>query len=177
MPSYITNVLLLIFVGGCGKPEPPLDAGQSSRDPANSSAKPETAVPENASLTESQTLKQAMVDVTMELMKDKQPDVNIDDVRDQVEKGITQIRKDVPGFLMVSVETETDLQSGAQSENAGMRIADAEAFLKEFGIQTGGLVASLLAKHKTGDLSPAHTELLAQLMVADKTKAEKALSD
>ena len=77
---------------------------------------------------------------------------------------------------MVSIDEETDLQSGAQSENAGKRIAEAEAFMNEVGIQAGGLAASLIAKHKAGDLSPVYTELLAQLIVADKTKAEKSLS-
>jgi len=176
MPSYTTIVWLLIVLAGCGKPEPPIDVGQPSTDPAESPAKPDTAAAENGSLKESQTLKQAMVDVTMELMKEKQPDIGIDAVREQVEKGITQIREDVPGFLMVSIDEETDLQSGAQSENAGKRIAEAEAFLNEVGIQAGGLAASLIAKHKAGDLSPVYTELLAQLIVADKTKAEKSLS-
>lgn len=64
----------------------------------------------------------------------------------------------------------------AQNENAVERIAAAESFLNEYGIQSSGLAASLLSKHKAGELSPVHTELLAQLMVADKTKAEKALS-
>ena len=119
MPSYITIVLLLILLAGCGKPEPPVDVGQPSTDPAESPAKPDTAAAENASLKESQTLKQAMVDVTMELMKEKQPDIGIDAVREQVEKGITQIREDVPGFLMVSIDEETDLQSGRKAKTPG----------------------------------------------------------
>lgn len=111
MPIYLTIVSLLFVAAGCGKQESPVDERQST-EVVNPPSKPETA--EDTSLTASQTLKQAMVETTAELMQAKQPEVNIDAIRDQVEQGIIQIRKDVPEFLMVSVKTESDLQSGAK---------------------------------------------------------------
>lgn len=177
MTSCVTIAFLLTVVAGCGEPEASVDKGQSTNEPANSPAMPETAESKSTSVKESQTLKQAMVDATAELMKGQQPEIDMAAIRNQVEKGILQIRKDFPEFLMVSVETENRLQSDTQIEGAAKSIADAEAFLNEYGIQLGGLTASLLIKHKAGNLSPVSTELLAQLIVADKAKAEKALGN
>ena len=177
MTACVTIAFLLTVAAGCGEPEASVDKGQSTNEPTNSPAMPETAEPKRSSATESQTLKQAMVDATAELMKGQQPEFDMAAIRNQVEKGIIQIRKDFPDFLMVSVETENRLLSDTQIEDTAKRIANAEAFLNEYGIQPGGLVASLLIKHKSGNLSPASTELLAQLIVADMTKAEKSLGN
>ena len=116
-----------------------------------------------------------MVEVTFELMKEQQPGTEFDAVRTQVETAIVQVRKEVPDFLMVSAEDEKKLGAGTPIEGADKRIADAEAFLNESGLQLSGLVQLLLPQHKAGDLNPVRTELLAHLIVADMKKAEAAL--
>ena len=132
---------------------------------------------EEDSAIESAALKQAMVDVTINLMKKQQTNVDPNAVRTQVENGIIQIRKEIPEFLIVSVETEQQLQAGTQIEGCDEKISDAEAFLNEAGIQLTGLVVSLLPQHKAGTLSPVQTELLAQLIVADMKKTQAALTN
>ena len=78
---------------------------------------------------------------------------------------------------MVSAETEAKLQAGTPIEDAAKRIADAEGFFNEFEIQLSGLIRSLLPQHKAGSLSPIRTEVRAQLLVADRGKAEEALTN
>ncbi|PAY16789.1 hypothetical protein CKO51_24930 [Rhodopirellula sp. SM50] len=80
-------------------------------------------------------------------------------------------------FLMVSAEDEKKLGAGTPIEGVDKRIADAEAFLNEYGIQLSGLVQSLLPQHKAGDLNPVRTELFAHLIVADMKKAAAALTN
>lgn len=187
--------LLLTIVAGCSNSDAPTngdgappdqstvdastdsDDSQQTNESFDSGAPSETPESRNTAATESNTLKQAMIDVTADLMKKQQPDTGPDAIRGQVENGIAQIRKEVPNFLMVSADTEEKLKAGTQIESSNKRISDAEAFLNEYGIQRSGLVAALLQQHKTGTLSPVRTELLAQLIVADKQKAEDALSN
>lgn len=78
---------------------------------------------------------------------------------------------------MVSAEDEKKLGAGTPIEGVDKRIADAEAFLNEYGIQLSGLVQSLLPQHKAGDLNPVRTELFAHLIVADMKKAAAALTN
>ena len=144
---------------------------------ANSQNESETADSTTTKTTDSSALKQALIDATFDLMKAQDPNTKQDAARAQVEKAIAQIRKDVPEFLVVSAETEQKLQAGTPIEGSAKRIAEAEGFFSEFGIQHSGLVTSLLPRHKAGDLSPVHTELLAQLIVADMKKAQQALSN
>ena len=78
---------------------------------------------------------------------------------------------------MISAETEGKLQAGTPVEGVANRIASAEAFLNDHGLQISGLVKSLLSKYKAGNLNAVRTELLAQLIVADMKKAQEALAN
>ncbi len=129
----------------------------------------------NAGKIESAALKQAMIDVATLTMKLQDPNTETNAVERQVESAITQIRKEVPEFLMVSAETEQQLLAGKAIESAAKRIAEAETFLSDSGVEFSGLVRSLLPEHKAGNLSPLRTELLAQLITADMKKIESAL--
>jgi hypothetical protein len=191
----LTSALLLTITPGCGNSHPPVDSHdrppkQSTPDTStrtgNSQASNESddfltdSETSEASITdamESDTLKQAMIDVTADLLKKQQPDTELTAVRGQVEDGIAQIREDVPYFLMVSAEAEKKLQAGTPLDGAAKRIADVEAVLNEYGIPRSGRVVSLLEQYKARNLSPVRTELLAQLIAAHKKKVEDALSN
>ena len=190
--------LLLATVTGCGSSTTPADSsGDTVGGPEDESAVNASTDADDSQLTEqsghsqiepepsdstnvaveSGALKQAMIDITFEHMKAQDPTTELDVVRDQVEQAIAQIRKDVPEFLVVSAEIEKKLAAGTPIEGSAKKIAEAEGFFSEYGLQLSGLVTSLLPQHKAGDLSPVHTELLAQLIGADKKKAEDALSN
>tara|TARA_R110002072_G_C7945043_1_gene532779 strand:- start:52 stop:561 length:510 start_codon:yes stop_codon:yes gene_type:complete len=169
-----------VVLAGCGKSDAPADSAnpapaQSTGD--TSDAEPDRGASTNSARIESAALKQAMLDVTLDLMKKQDPNTDPDAVRTQVESAIAQIRKDVPDFLMLSGENEKKLQAGTQVEGVDKRITEAEAFLNDTGIQLTGLVASLLPQHKAGTLSPVGTELLAHLIVADMKKTKAALTE
>ena len=153
------------------------DDSQPTKDIVDSQPELETARSTNTTATVSATLKQAMIDVSVDLMKEQQPDTEPDAVRSQVEEAIAQIRKNVPDFLVVSTETEEKLQAGTPVQDAARRIAEAEAFLNEYVGQISGLVGCLLPQHKAGNLDAVRTELLAQLIVADMKKAQDALTN
>jgi len=191
----IVAALLLAVVAGCDNSTAPIDSAgvqpnestgdastiaddpQPTRELVDSQPESDIAQSTNTTATESATLKQAMIDVAADLMKEQQPNTAPDAVRSQVEKAIAQIRKDIPDFLMVSAETEEKLQAGTPVEGAARRIADAEAFFNEYGLPLSGLVKSLLPQFKAGTLNPVRTELLAQLVVADMKKAQHALTN
>jgi hypothetical protein len=128
-------------------------------------------------MTESATLKQAMIDVAAEFIQSQQPDMDPDVARSQVETAISQIRNDIPDFLVVSAATEQKLVAGTQIESSAERIAQAEAFFSENDLQLSGMVQSLLPQHKAGSLDAVRTELLAQLIGADMRKAQEALTN
>jgi hypothetical protein len=190
--SLITTALLVAIVAGCGETKT-LDDGQDNpsrvdaptgtdklppaKEPDNSPAESGNSESTNNAAIESVLLKREMIDAAAELMQQQQPDTEPDAVRGKVDNGIAQIRKEVPDFLMVSAETEKKLQTGTPIEGTTKRIAEAEAFFDEYSIRQSGLVASLLQQHKAGKLSPVRTELLAQLIVAEKQRVEAALSN
>ena len=189
------TALLLVILAGCGNSDAPADSANSApaqstgdaSDAANGSQpaqdrddppmEPESSGSTNSASIESAALKQAMLEVTVELMQKQDPNTDPDTVRTQVESAIAKIRKDVPDFLMLSGENEKELKAGTQIDGVDKRITEAEAFLNDTGIQLTGLVASLLPQLKAGTLSPVQTELLAQLIVADMKKAKAALTE
>jgi len=198
VPYFVPITLLLVAVIGCTEPtttddssgnvadeqvnEPVEDAStdadesQPSQQPNGSQTEPETAGSTNAAPVESSVLKEAMIEVTLNLLKAELPDIEREAVLGQVEDAIAQIREDALDFLIVSAETGENLKAGTPTEDAVERIADAEAFLNEFEMELSGLVAFLLQEHQTDSLTVAETELLAQLIVVDVIKAEIALS-
>jgi len=163
-------VVLLGFVAGCSDSQPTETSGGASTAAQISESTDEPP-------TESTILKQEMVDAAVEIMKTQEPNTDPNEVRGQVENAIVQIRKHYPEFLIVSAEAEEKLRAGTPIHDSAKRIADAESFLSEFEIQLSGLVQSLLPQHKAGNLTPVRTELLAQLIVADMKKAERALTN
>ena len=182
----LLTAMLFVVLAGCGNSNTPADSDDQAKrelspdsEGAPNSARTETETTEstNTGAVESAALKQEMVEVTVELMKKHQPSTEPDAVRAQVDTAIVQVRKEVPDFLMVSAEDEKKLRAGSLIEGSDKRIADAEAFLNESGLQLSGLVQSLLPQHNAGDLNPVRTELLAQLIVADMKKAEAALTN
>ena len=194
--SHITTAALqVVIVAGCSETTTLDDADDGQDNPStvdastskgnsppatergNSSAESDNSVSTNNAPIESVVLKQEMIDAAAELMQQQQPDTERDAVRGQVDQGIAQIREDAPDFLKVSAATEKKLQAGTPTGGAAKRIADAEAFLNEYGISQSGLVAALLQQHKTEKLTPVRAELLAQLIVAEKQRAEAALSN
>lgn len=180
------TAMLFFVLAGCGNSNTPADnADQAKREfspdtegaPNNTRTETETTESTNTGEVESAALKQEMVAVTVELMKKQQPGTEPDTVRTQVETAIVQVRKEVPDFLMVSAEDEKKLEAGSLIEGSDKRIADAEAFLNESRLQFSVLVQTLLPQHKAGNLNPVRTELLAHLIVADKKKADAALTN
>ena len=191
----VTTALLLVVLAGCDNSDAPADSAntvpaqptgdtsgaangsQVAHDRDDPPAEPDSSGSTNTASFESAALKQAMLDVTVDLLKKQDPNTGADAVRTQVESAIAQIRKDVPDFLRLSRENERKLQAGTPIEGVDKRITEAEAFLNNTGIQLTGLVASLLPQHKAGTLSPVRTELLAQLIVADMKKTNAALTE
>jgi len=152
---------LLICVSGCNEARLTEQSGET----------------EPASPIESAVLKQDMIDASFEIMKAKDPDLDRKTVAAQVQNGIEEIREIDPEFLIVSAKSEAKLSAGKPLEDSTKRIAEAEQFLSETGIQTSGLVQALLPQYKAGALSPVRTELLAQLVVAEMEKAKQALAN
>ena len=175
----ISTLVLLTVLAGCGGSETTENSGGSEPNAQNSeSATTGTETPENGdSKMESAVLKQEMVDLTLEHMKAAKPDADPKDAFSQVEQGIAGMRKDDPDFLMVSAETEKKLEAGEPIEDTAQRIDDAEKYMNEFQIELPGLANLLLAEYKAGKLSPARTELLAQLLTAHRKKTEATLSE
>jgi hypothetical protein len=164
----ISTLVLLTVLAGCGGSETAENSGGSEPIAQNS---------ESSTPMESAVLKQEMVDLTLELMKAEKPDADPKDASGQVEQGIAALRKMDPDFLMVSAETEKKLEAGEPIEDASQRIDDAEKFINEFDAGLPGLAKLLLAEYKAGKLSPARTELLAQLLTAERKKIEAAVSE
>ena len=187
----ISTALLFVVLAGCGNSNTPantpdpatgdnsdaLNDSQVAQDNGQAPSETETAGSTSTGAIESTALKQAMIEISVDLMAKQQPNTEPDAVRAKVENAIAQIRKDVPDFLILSAENERMLQAGTQIEGVDKRIADAESFLNDTGIQLTGLVTSLLPQHKAGTLSPVRTELLAQLIVADMKKTQAALTN
>ncbi len=122
-------------------------------------------------------LRQQMIDITSEVAKEQNAATKAEVIAKQVDDGITAIRKQDPSFLILSAKAEAKLKNGDVIEDSNARIAAAEQFLKEFGIELSGLAAFLLKKHRTSALSNERAELLAQLLVAQVKQAKKALAN
>lgn len=187
---YILIASLCVYSPGCSSSKAPVQPEKELQtNGTNAAEKPQlttggntseskAAEPElsSADAIESAVLKQAMVEVSVELMKKQQPNIDPEEVLKKVEYAITQIRKDVPDFLMVSAEVEKRLQANEQIKGVEKRISDATAYLNKSGSNLSGLVASLLPQYKAGTLPPVRTELLAQIVVADVQKKQAALT-
>ena len=152
---------------------------QSTQNRDDIGVKPESGKLLDSALIpkESVVLKQAMLDVTFALMVGNDPTTEREDVRSKAEDFIALTRKDVPDFLMLTRKDEDELRAGRKIHKVDRRISVAEAFLREIEIELSGLVTSLLSQYKAGTLSVPHTELLAQLMVAEMKKTRASLTE
>ncbi|MEL6106756.1 MAG: hypothetical protein AAFU85_11985 [Planctomycetota bacterium] len=126
---------------------------------------------------ESKLLKQAMVDVTVEVMKERVPNVEMNRVKSSIERAITAFRANDRDFLRTSTDDEARLAKGKTLDSSASRIKAAKAFLTEFDIQLAGPTVSLLEAHEQGKLSGVNTELLAHLLAAQVAQARKALEN
>ena len=171
---FLHSIVVLTCLAGCSDSpvsEKSGDANPTTQNPASTDDVP----------VESALLKKELIDATVELMQAQNPDADPNELRGQVQqmldKEIGKIRTIYPEFLIVSPETEEKLRAGTPTQDSAKRIADAESFLSESGITTSLLVQALLPQHKTGTLTPVRTEVLAQVIVADRKKLEDALTN
>lgn len=161
----VSTALAISVLTGC-------DSATSSGDgqPA-AKTQPEAAKPDPI---ESALLRQAMIDVSSELMKQAKPNAEPDGIIDALECFITQSRKDYPEFLMVPPAVEQQLEAGKAPDDTAERVAEGEAVLEKHEMQISPLVTGLQERHKAGKLTPVQMELLAQLITAYLKQLDRA---
>ncbi|MEO1529676.1 MAG: hypothetical protein AAFX06_30005 [Planctomycetota bacterium] len=124
---------------------------------------------------ESKLLKQTMIDVTADFMKDRVASVEMAKVRRSVEKGILALRSSDNDFLMLSATDEERLQAGNSLESTEKRLLEAKAFLAEYEITLPAPTKRLLDQHEAGKLTAVTKELLAHLLNAQAVQARAAI--
>lgn len=173
LAKYALAVVFMMCIAGCSNPKQVDDSSKT----APAIQQPESS---NEPLIESTTLKREMIDAVVEMVQFQKPGTDPKVLREDVIKTLDQsiklTREHAPEFLMVSEETESELQAGSAIQDSAERIAAAEKVFAEFQVRTGAIVNMLLPQHKSGTLSPVRTELLAHLMVSDAKRIADSLT-